>query len=85
MKISKRTVIEQLTSKLMEELSQKYNTLFQLAIGDNFYFNGVTDSNDKRFQVKTLLIIVRYNQNTITYILYLYKRKPMKMSSILNI
>ena len=46
-----RTIIEQLTSKLMNELSQTYNTKFQLAIGDNFYFTGVKDANDRRFKV----------------------------------
>lgn len=46
-----RTIIEQTTSKLMDQLAKSYNTLFQLAIGDNFYFTGVKDVDDKRFKV----------------------------------
>ena len=32
-------------------MTDMYNTQFQLAIGDNFYFDGVKDANDKRFEV----------------------------------
>lgn len=35
----------------MNKLAHVYNTKFQLALGDNFYFTGVTDVNDKRFKV----------------------------------
>ena len=35
----------------MTRLAKKYATKFQLALGDNFYFKGVTDVDDKRFKV----------------------------------
>lgn len=62
-----RTIIEQLTSKLMNELSQTYNTKFQLAIGDNFYFTGVKDANDRRFKVGWLLLLIVLKFNVIIY------------------
>jgi tartrate-resistant acid phosphatase type 5 len=33
----------------MTNLAVNHNTHFQLALGDNFYFNGVKDIDDKRF------------------------------------
>ncbi|CAF0804277.1 unnamed protein product [Brachionus calyciflorus] len=45
-----RTIIETQVSKQMTKLGEMYNTQFQLALGDNFYFNGVIDENDKRFK-----------------------------------
>lgn len=35
----------------MGEMGTKLNTTFQLALGDNFYFDGVTSVTDPRFQV----------------------------------
>ena len=35
----------------MTTIGDIFNTQFQLALGDNFYFNGVKDENDKRFKV----------------------------------
>ena len=56
----KRTPIEQLMSTEMTRLAKKYATKFQLALGDNFYFKGVTDVNDKRFKVCRSQIFVRH-------------------------
>lgn len=50
---SKRTVIETEVSNQMTKLGNMFNTQFQLALGDNFYFTGVKDENDKRFTVNT--------------------------------
>ena len=38
----------------MGRLGAKLNTSFQLALGDNFYFNGVESVNDPRFEVRSL-------------------------------
>ncbi|UJR16222.1 hypothetical protein I4U23_003132 [Adineta vaga] len=37
-------------AKAMGILGQKLNTSFQLALGDNFYFDGVKSANDSRFE-----------------------------------
>ena len=34
----------------MTNLALAHNAQFQLALGDNFYFNGVRDADDKRFK-----------------------------------
>jgi tartrate-resistant acid phosphatase type 5 len=36
----------------MGTLGVKLNTTFQLALGDNFYYDGVKAVNDSRFQVR---------------------------------
>ena len=36
----------------MGQLGAKLNTTFQLALGDNFYYDGVTSTTDPRFQVR---------------------------------
>jgi hypothetical protein len=47
-----RTLVEQSIAKEMTELAKLTSGVeFQLALGDNFYFTGVADSNDKRFAV----------------------------------
>jgi tartrate-resistant acid phosphatase type 5 len=46
-----RTLIEEAVSKTMNSIAQQYDTKFQLALGDNFYFNGVNNLDDKRFHV----------------------------------
>ncbi len=38
----------------MGKLGVKLNTTFQLALGDNFYYEGVRNVNDPRFQVQFL-------------------------------
>lgn len=45
-----RTIVEQTVSSQMAKFADHYQTQFQLALGDNFYFNGVKDVNDKRFK-----------------------------------
>ena len=35
----------------MGKITTAYQTSFNLALGDNFYFDGVTDVEDKRFFV----------------------------------
>jgi tartrate-resistant acid phosphatase type 5 len=45
-----RTVIEQRVAKQMTETAEENDSKFQLAIGDNFYFNGVSSSMDNRFK-----------------------------------
>ncbi|RMZ94626.1 tartrate-resistant acid phosphatase type 5-like isoform X1, partial [Brachionus plicatilis] len=37
-------------SMLMAKLAKKHNTQFQFAMGDNFYFDGVQNVDDPRFQ-----------------------------------
>ena len=43
--------IEQSIAIEMARLAKKYETKFQLALGDNFYTSGITDVDDKRFKV----------------------------------
>ena len=35
----------------MDSLAQLHDTKFQVGLGDNFYFDGVESSDDKRFKV----------------------------------
>jgi tartrate-resistant acid phosphatase type 5 len=44
-----KTVIEMKASKQIDDMAKMYNTHFQLGLGDNFYYSGVKDVNDKRF------------------------------------
>lgn len=37
----------------MTQLAETYSTQFQLALGDNFYEDGVQDEYDRRFNVRT--------------------------------
>jgi len=46
------TPSEVAVAKSMGKLGQELNTSFQLALGDNFYFDGVHSANDPRFQVR---------------------------------
>ncbi len=46
------TPAEIAVAKSMGKLGQELNTSFQLALGDNFYFDGVHSATDSRFQVE---------------------------------
>lgn len=43
-------MIETTVAKQMGATADAVDAKFTLALGDNFYFDGVTDVNDKRFQ-----------------------------------
>lgn len=45
-----RTPIEQAVAARLAVVSRQINASFVLALGDNFYFDGVTDVDDPRFQ-----------------------------------
>lgn len=45
-----RTLIESQVSDSMTKIGQTHDTKFQVALGDNFYFDGVKDVDDKRFK-----------------------------------
>lgn len=49
----------------MGKMGERLNTSFQLALGDNFYYQGVQSVTDPRFQVQFLL-----RRNEIVYFLY---------------
>ncbi|KAL5015749.1 hypothetical protein ScPMuIL_005338 [Solemya velum] len=44
------TFVEQACAKQMSLKAEEYKTEFTLALGDNFYFDGVTSVDDKRFK-----------------------------------
>ena len=46
------TPIEIGVSKEMGRVADQYDSQFLLALGDNFYFDGVTNVHDDRFQVR---------------------------------
>lgn len=46
-----RTYIEQCVAESLDTVAWVYDTQFQVALGDNFYYEGVRDVHDKRFQV----------------------------------
>jgi tartrate-resistant acid phosphatase type 5 len=50
-----RTLVEENVALYMQLLSEKSQVHFNMALGDNFYFNGITDVNDKRFNVGFVL------------------------------
>lgn len=41
----------------MGNIGNKLNTSFQLALGDNFYYQGVQSIDDPRFQVRFIVLI----------------------------
>jgi len=45
----------------MGNLGKTLNTSFQLALGDNFYFDGVQSVTDPRFQVRFIFFIEKYH------------------------
>ncbi|KAL4237005.1 Tartrate-resistant acid phosphatase type 5 [Mactra antiquata] len=44
------TPVEKAVAKQMASVAQMYDTSFIMALGDNFYFDGVKDVDDKRFE-----------------------------------
>ncbi len=46
-----RTPIEKAVGRQMGKLAETLDIQFVLALGDNFYFDGVKDVEDPRFQV----------------------------------
>lgn len=50
---------------LMKNVAAAENTHFQFALGDNFYFDGVTSVDDPRFNVETCL----FHINVILFII----------------
>ena len=46
-----RTPIEKAVAAEMGKIADQIDSKFTLALGDNFYFSGVKDISDKRFQV----------------------------------
>jgi tartrate-resistant acid phosphatase type 5 len=47
------TAIEMGVAKQMSNVAKKYGPQAILALGDNFYYDGVKNVNDKRFEVKS--------------------------------
>lgn len=52
------TPIEKATAVEMGKIAEQMGADFILALGDNFYYKGVTDVNDPRFEVCTFLFFV---------------------------
>ena len=50
------TPSESAVAKAMGKLGVQLNTTFQLALGDNFYFDGVRSPNDARFEVSSFFM-----------------------------
>jgi hypothetical protein len=49
----------------MTSLAEAHDSQFQLALGDNFYFNGVLDVNDKRFAVNITTALSLFNNKSL--------------------
>lgn len=49
-----RTPVEKAVARRMGVVAETLNTQFLLALGDNFYFDGVKDVDDKRFYVSCI-------------------------------
>ena len=54
-----RTLVEQNVANYMAKLSKELNVHFQLALGDNFYFDGITNATDKRFIVIKFYFLIK--------------------------
>jgi len=48
-----RTSVEKYIAMAMNTVATQRHTQFQIALGDNFYYDGVANVKDKRFQVKS--------------------------------
>ena len=51
-----RTAIEMGVAKQMSAVAKKYGPEAILALGDNFYFDGVKNADDQRFEVNIFFI-----------------------------
>lgn len=57
------TPIEKATAREMGRVAEQMGADFVLALGDNFYYKGVDDVNDPRFQVWHFYLIKWYEWN----------------------
>lgn len=46
-----RTIVEQNIAIYMNKIAKSLDVQFSLFVGDNFYFDGVANVSDKRFEV----------------------------------
>ena len=51
------TPIETAVGEQMAHVTDSYQTSFNLALGDNFYFDGVKNVEDKRFFVSNFIVL----------------------------
>lgn len=47
-----RTIVEQNIAFYMSTIAKSLDVQFSLFVGDNFYFDGVANVSDKRFEVR---------------------------------
>ena len=66
-----KTPSEIAVADAMGKLGKKLNTSFQLALGDNFYFDGVQSVNDPRFKVRLIFLIDKYYSFHIYILAYI--------------
>ena len=57
------TPFQTVVARQMAYITEAYNSSFNLALGDNFYKNGVKDVDDKRFIVS--IYVMTKNSNKI--------------------
>lgn len=67
---------EKAVADAMGKMGARLNTSFQLALGDNFYYQGVESVTDPRFQVRFSL-----RRNEVIHFPVLFFRKPSKKYS----
>ncbi len=53
-----RTLVQQRVADSMKKHAKKFQTHFQISLGDNFYLEGVKNSSDKRFKVRNFMMII---------------------------
>ena len=80
-----RTNIQTNTAKSLDQLSSSLNSRFQLLLGDNFYFKGVKNADDKRFAVNFLFCIRFFFDILIFKTRQFSKRILLKISTALLI
>lgn len=54
-------MVEKKVAEEIGKVATMYNTSFNLGIGDNFYFDGVKNEHDKRFQVCLINLISNHD------------------------